>query len=122
MTDHKHDLPISVMKFGGLTITVERKGEPSEAERGLIRHIEALLDAATIVAGRSGQRGEVWRRSGIKGACFQLMAKAERAFSEAMSGQTPDPDNFIDAINYAAFALRLLDSEDVEGVWPWEGS
>lgn len=116
---------LSVMKFGGLVVTIERDSDGawgSVEELQLIRHIEVLLDAAAIVAGRSGQRGMVWRRSGIKGACFQLMAKAERAFSEAMSGRTPDPDNFLDAINYAAFALRLLDSEDVEGVWPWEGS
>lgn len=111
-------LPLAAMIIGGVSITIEG----TEAERALIMHIEALLDAATVVAERSGQRGEVWRRSGIKGACFQLMAKAERAFSEAMSGQTPDPDNFIDAINYAAFALRLLDSENVEGSWPWKGA
>ncbi len=85
-------------------------------------HISQLIEAAHVVIERSGQRGQVWRRSGVKGASFQLMAKAERAFSEVMAGRRPDPDNYIDAINYAAFALRLMADGEAKGCWPWEGS
>lgn len=114
---------LSSVTLGSVKVIIEMPDYPHRGDRLLVEHIEKLLDAAAIVAARSDQRGDVWRRSGIKGACFQLMAKAERAFSEAMSERVPDPDNFIDAINYAAFALLLLDdAADIDGDWPWGGS
>lgn len=88
---------------------------------------EAVLrEALNLYAERAAERAEVWRRSGVKGQTFHLMAKAERAFLQVMSGDLPNRDHYIDMINYAAFAIRLIDDgEDMDeqdvlrGDWPW---
>jgi hypothetical protein len=80
-------------------------------------HLKVLAAAMEVYVERNGERDEVWRRSGAKGMTMHCYAKAERAFAEVMSGRTPNPDNFIDLINYAAFAYRLGD--DLNGSWPW---
>lgn len=104
-------------------------------EDHLREHFEVLLDAMKIHAERERERSGVWRRSGIKGQVFHCLAKAERAFSQAMRGELPNWDNFMDLINYAAFGARLLiakdwelgrgsqrtDDERLAGAWPWEG-
>jgi hypothetical protein len=80
---------------------------------------------------RNAERGEVWRRSGVRGQVFHVYAKAERAFMQVMRGELPNPDHFVDLINYAAFTLILLmEHEDrgedelgqapaLNGEWPW---
>lgn len=81
-------------------------------------HLQILLSAFLVYQKRnSGQRREVWRHSGVTGQVVHLFAKAERAFQAVLEGYVPDPDHFLDAINYAAFAIRL--GNDLKGQWPW---
>jgi hypothetical protein len=80
---------------------------------------------------RTTERGDVWRRSGVRGQTFHVYAKAERAFMQVMRGELPNPDHFVDLINYATFALILItEFEDrgedelgqapaLNGEWPW---
>lgn len=102
---------------------------------------KVMLDALRIIADReAGERKGVWKRSGLRGQCMHLFAKGERAFTQAMRGEIPSRDNFLDAINYAAFAELLRQNDDVpecyaldgsdaedharrilNGDWPWEG-
>jgi hypothetical protein len=95
----------------------------------------ALEEAANLYIERGIERSEVWRRSGVRGQTSHIMAKAERAFSQAMRGEIPNRDNYVDLINYAAFALVLIDEAGVgvdpevvdvtasvlNGDWPWDG-
>jgi hypothetical protein len=96
----------------------------------LYRHAQVLVQAFATYTVRDRERRGVWRRSGIKGQVFHLFAKAERAFMEVMQGRAPNNDHFIDAINYAVFAARLIDDFDLtharvpadaelNGEWPW---
>lgn len=103
-----------------LTELLDSLGLEPTPER--LAHAAPLVDALITYADRSGERSEVWRRSGLKGQCFHLLAKAERAFQQVMLGQQPNADHFIDQINYAAFALRLLKERgnDLNGDWPWK--
>lgn len=80
---------------------------------------QAIAEAAAVYTDRQEARQEVWRRSGVKGQVFHLHAKAERAFSATIQGRRPDPDDLRDMINYAAFALILLEESDMNGSWPW---
>jgi hypothetical protein len=99
---------------------------------------KALEEATVLYLGRRAERSEVWRRSGVRGQVTHIMAKAERAFTQAMRGELPNRDHFIDLLNYSAFAVMLMDeaaekgaafdmSEDevsarvLNGDWPWEG-
>lgn len=87
-----------------------------------------LQEALELYAGRAGERAEVWRRSGIKGQAFHVLAKAERGFLQAMAGEMPNRDHYVDLINYSAFLIRLLDEgagdgmeteQMLNGDWPW---
>ena len=97
---------------------------------------KVALDALRIIDSReAGERKGVWKRSGLKGQCFHLFAKGERAFTQVMRGEVPNRDNFLDAINYAIFAELIRQNADVpeefgsepdtarvlNGDWPWEG-
>lgn len=97
---------------------------------------KVMLDALRIIDDReAGERKGVWKRSGLRGQCMHLFAKGERAFTQAMRGEIPSRDNFLDAINYAAFAELLRQNDDVphgfdgepagddilNGDWPWDG-
>jgi hypothetical protein len=105
---------------------VKALAEEGDHRDELYRHAEVLVRAFATYAIRERERRGVWKRSGIKGQAFHLFAKAERAFMSIMSGQVPNVDHFVDAINYSAFAVRLLDDGDTDrleqamnGEWPW---
>lgn len=109
-----------------------REEQAAAAMRALKHHREVLEQARALYQERGIERGEVWKRSGVRGQVFHLLAKAERAFQQCEAGQVPNRDHFIDMINYAAFAVRLIDEfpggefEDgnftrliLDGSWPW---
>ena len=77
-----------------------------------------MMEAYEVYLSRNNEREALWKRSGVKGQCYILMAKAERAFRQVMAGQVPNRDHFHDTIVYAAFALALGDN--LNGEWPWK--
>lgn len=96
---------------------------------------KVLLDAFDKYLERNRERSSIWRRSGLRGQTENLFAKGERAFAQAMRGEVPNVDNYIDAIVYSAFALVLMREADgngpvpselqtrelLNGEWPWDG-
>ncbi len=115
--DFKYQIPladavqhaIAVLKVMGLDDNLDNRS-----------HMTALVQAMLLYEERKAERAEVWARSGVKGQVFHVMAKAERAFEQVMRGEVPNPDHFIDLINYATFAVRLGD--DLNGSWNWDGT
>lgn len=58
---------------------------------------------------RNRERHGVWRRSGMRGMTHEVLAKAERAYMDVfVAREVPDEDHFEDVVNYAIFALILL--------------
>lgn len=99
-----------------------------------VDHLRVLLDAYAVYRERNDDRGDVWRRSGLKGQVFQMFSMAERAFWTLFRiGKTPKEDHLRDTINYAVFGLRIMRETQAEmvrqpqtserkmanGEWPW---
>lgn len=62
---------------------------------------------------RNRERHGVWRRSGLRGMGHEIFAKAERAYIQTnVVGEVPDRDHYEDIINYAVFALIMMDQTD----------
>lgn len=83
-----------------------------------VAYLAALREALLVYRDRSAERRGLWKRAGGKGMAVQVFSKAERGFAEAMRGEIPSSDHYVDLINYAAFALALKDN--MNGEWPWE--
>lgn len=99
-------------------------------------HLAALSEAFAIHVERESERSGVWERSGLRGQAMHVFAKAERAFTAVARGDVPNIDNFLDLINYSAFAIRLIRNAEhdasmrglpvdkdklLDGEWPWNG-
>jgi hypothetical protein len=102
--------------------------EPADRDTGA----QALVLARALMVYQERNKGErrgVWRSSGVKGQVVMLFSKAERAFHAAFHrGTIPGTDHFLDLINYAGFAVRLLQEDAgsaasreriMDGDWPW---
>jgi hypothetical protein len=108
-----------------LTYTPARTPRTSEIEAATDSAVAPVArvqrEALALCRERESERRGVWRRSGLKGQTFHVFAKAERAFLQVMAGELPNRDHYLDLINYAAFAVVLLDAGQpaIDGVWPW---
>lgn len=85
-------------------------------------HAQVLERALEVYKQRSEVYGDRnWKREGWRGALFNLRRKVERAWDVLWNGaHTEDAiDDLLDVINYAAFAIRGVESQE-EGDW-WDG-
>lgn len=86
--------------------------------------LRVLLNAASLFAERNGAYNDNWRRQGWRGSLFKLRLKVERAWDVLWAWpldceEQPSPDDLLDAINYAAFAIRQLRDGDRDGAWEY---
>lgn len=83
-------------------------------------HMQVLLRANRIRNRRNAEYKDMWKNYGWRGALTHLRTCAERAFISLWSappGATVKVDNLLDAINYAAFAVRAIDEGNRDGTW-----
>jgi len=73
--------------------------------------------ALNIYADRHRKYGLQWKDQGWRGQLFHLRACAGRALRTLWNGGK-DVDDLLDAINYGAMAVRLLEVEHA-GDWEW---
>lgn len=115
---------------------------PGNVEPDMLKYLEVLTKALKKYQERDAERKGVWRRGGVKGQVHDAYAKSERLFFQALHhNRVPIEDDLIDIINYATFALMLMqeseeerpepgysregfDDEEINrrtlnGAWPW---
>ena len=85
--------------------------------------LRVLLNAASLFAERNEGYRDNWKRQGWRGSLFKLRLKVERAWDVLwawpLDEDEPNPDDLLDAINYAAFAVRQLRDGDRDGSWEY---
>lgn len=72
-----------------------------------VAQLQVLLEAMHIYQEREAVRGGLWKMAGAKDSAHHLASKSRRV-TYALDHATPDAviDDGLDAINYAAFAVR----------------
>lgn len=83
-------------------------------------HMKVLLRANRVYESKNRAYSDVWKNYGWRGCLMHLRTCVERAWNSLYSappGATVRVDNLIDAINYAAFAVRNMDEGNRDGIW-----
>lgn len=104
-----------------VTLHFDMAGEAEQAS--------VLVEALKVYSDRAAKYGSNWRRKGWRGALFGARLAIERAWDMLWSaapgrtisrGHPPhDVDDLIDAINYAAMAVRLVEVGARDGEWSY---
>lgn len=74
-----------------------------------IEQMQCLAEAMEIYQERERVRGGLWKEAGAKDSAHHLLSKARRvAFAVEHDAPEAVYDDALDAVNYAAFAVRNM--------------
>lgn len=104
----------------GAELMVSPSGHAELQKKSHDEHLAILLRANRVRESRNATYKDVWKNYGWRGCLTHLRTCAERAFI-SLWGKQPGTvvkvDNLIDAINYAAFAIRSIEAGNRDGNW-----
>lgn len=111
-----HHAMITKIKKIGMTINV-----PEDEADAVLAQAQVLMDALVVYRDRNRKYRDNWKRMGWRGVLIRIRERSERLWDQLWANPTdsPDLDDALDLINFAAFLVRAAKGEATHGGEWW---